>query len=309
MEPLRHSTFRFPQRDREVCGRARGRLVDDRGVLALALADQHRDVGMPEQIVGCLREAGRLGPHDTHAGGDPHRRALHHEGAAQSQAQPICDLVEAVPVSAGQHRELVTADARQRVTVSQASAEATTDRAEQLVTGGVTVSIVDLLEVVEVDEDQHEVPVPGRPLEPLGEQDPVGQTGQRIMAHRPVQPTGQRPLGTRHQNLTNGHQENHEHGPVRGEQSQGSAGHDVECEQHRRAEEAGVGQDQPHPVGAAVGEVAVGVALRGAQQRVGDHPLPGDETDTAPQGAAVDTDELEVHPDAIRRGDRDDVDR
>ena len=70
-----------------------------------------------------------------------------------------------------------------RVGVADASLQPFAHRAQQFVTPCMTEPVVDLLEVVEVDEDQHERALADRLVEPMGEQQPVGQPGQRIVVH------------------------------------------------------------------------------------------------------------------------------
>ena len=85
-----------------------------------------------------------------------------------------------------QHRELVTAEARRRVRLAHQAGEAARRRHEQLVADAVAHGVVDDLEVVEVDEqharDQRRPPGGGELLgDPVLEQHPVGQPGQRVV--------------------------------------------------------------------------------------------------------------------------------
>ena len=62
-----------------------------------------------------------------------------------------------VPAAVDEHGELVPADACQRVTVGHAPQQPLPHGLQQLVAGRVPEPVVDLLEVVEVQEDQHEL--------------------------------------------------------------------------------------------------------------------------------------------------------
>ena len=83
---------------------------------------------------------------------------------------------------------------------------------------GVAEPVVDLLEVVEIDEDQHESAVAHRLVEPLGEQQPVGQPGQRVVVDLMsesalclVQPPVQQPLRAHGDHLSGGDEQDHHH--------------------------------------------------------------------------------------------------
>ncbi len=83
----------------------------------------------------------------------------------------------------------------------------------KLVAARVAEPVVDLFEIVEVDEDQHERADGDRLIEPLGEEQPVGQRRQRVVVYlmcesvlHVVQALGQLPLGTHGDHLPNGDQ-------------------------------------------------------------------------------------------------------
>ncbi len=85
-----------------------------------------------------------------------------------------------------EQRELVAAEASQRLGGAQRDLQPAGHRREQLVTGGVAEGVVDRLEVVEVDEEDGDRLVaahqPGEGvLQPIEEQDAVGQAGERVV--------------------------------------------------------------------------------------------------------------------------------
>ena len=81
---------------------------------------------------------------------------MHGERIPQRHPESIRDDLGRLVLALDQNRELVAADAGQCVGRSDGSLKSRTHGAQQLVTRGVTEPIVDLLEVVEVDEDEHE---------------------------------------------------------------------------------------------------------------------------------------------------------
>ena len=92
-----------------------------------------------------------------------------------------------------QHSELVPAEAGERVPVAHHVAEPQRDLAQQLVAVRMAERVVDLLEAVEVDEEDSDLPVAAlrhreRAFEPFLEQDAVRQAGQRVMRGLTAQP-------------------------------------------------------------------------------------------------------------------------
>ncbi len=82
-----------------------------------------------------------------------------------------------------QHAELVAAESGDHVALARGAAEPGGDRPQQLVAALVAESVVDVLEVVQVDE-QHRVASGAafaRPLDRVEEQHPVRQPGQRVV--------------------------------------------------------------------------------------------------------------------------------
>ena len=87
-----------------------------------------------------------------------------------------------------QHQELVAADAADHVGLAHECAQALAQRLQQQVAGGVTMGVVDHLEMVEIDEQQgHRVAVAaglrGGEREQFAQQGAVGQAGQ-VVVHR-----------------------------------------------------------------------------------------------------------------------------
>ncbi len=154
---------------------------------ASGLGVVHGDVGVPEQILRALvgrlperrpdaRRDEELPPQQHHRRSerplDPASRALDIGGAG--------DLLE-------QHRELVPAEPRHQVAGTTGLPEPRGDLHQQAVARVVAQAVVHRLEVVEVEEEDREmvarIPAPaGEGLgHPLGEEQPVGEIGERIV--------------------------------------------------------------------------------------------------------------------------------
>ncbi len=128
------------------------------------------------------------------AGRDPDAAAHHDlpaldiERRAQRVEQPLRGL--AGSIASGlleQHGELIATQARGGVLRPQRSAHPLRDGQQQLVARRVAQAVVDRLEVVEVEEQDRKgaqwvAPLPrdGVP-EPIGEEGPVGEIGERVM--------------------------------------------------------------------------------------------------------------------------------
>ena len=69
-----------------------------------------------------------------------------------------------------EHRKFVATDAHQNVRLPKASDEARPKLPEQFVAGGMSEGIVDLLEVIEVDVEQRQVPVDRFRVREVGEE-------------------------------------------------------------------------------------------------------------------------------------------
>ena len=172
-------------------GVALGRVRLDAGARALGVV--HRDVGALDERVhvgAVLRAVG-----DADARVEHRHDAVERERAGQRVLQAPGQLGRqaAVRDPAQEHRELVAAEARQRVAAAHHLAQADGDLLEQAVARVVPERVVDLLEAVEVDQQQR-----GRLAAALGgrqrvrhavvEQRAVGQVGevvvQRLVAQR-----------------------------------------------------------------------------------------------------------------------------
>ena len=211
------------------------------------------------------------------------------EGVAQGDTDPVRDDLGWLSLATDEDRELVAADACQRVPFADAPAEALAHRAQQLVAARVAEPVVDLFEIVEVDEDQHERADGDRLIEPLGEEQPVGQLRQRVVVYlmcesvlHVVQALGQLPLRTDGDHLSNRDQ-HHQHNRA-GELNAVEPLSDVEVEavQHRHSEEPDVGQRELHPFDGVAS--APGSRLpRQVEHRVGDQELAENESDASPE--------------------------
>jgi hypothetical protein len=154
--------------------------------------------------------------------------------------------------------------------------------------------IVDFLEIVDIDVDQHELAVPHRIVEPLREQHPVGQSGQRVVVHlmgesalRVIQLQGQPSLRANRDHLPDRDEEDHRQ--CRRDQDRVYLPTDqhVEGEQHRDAEEPAVGQDQLRPIHRVF--VAAGCPPPGYSHGERQHQRSEHESDTAPEDTTFHT--------------------
>ena len=119
------------------------------------LGGVHRDVGVAEQVVDALRGTGAHD--DADADADHRFLAAHREARAedlhQSAGDRQCALESRLVVD--QDRELVAAQPGSHVSLAEAATDAIADHDQQLVAGGVAEGVVDRLEVVEVEEEDH----------------------------------------------------------------------------------------------------------------------------------------------------------
>ena len=106
-------------------------------------------------------------------------------------------------------------------------------------------SVVDLLEVVEVDEDQYEHAVAHRFVEAAGEQQPVGQSRQRVVQHLVgefalgvVEPPGHQPLRIHRDDLPGSDEDHHQHDHGDNHRTQQVSPHDMDRQQQRDTEES-----------------------------------------------------------------------
>jgi hypothetical protein len=115
-------------------------------------------------------------------------RGLQHERLVEGLREPRRERLRVLSrLHAGPHdHELVPGEPGQRVALREPGLEPLGDGDQQLVAGGVPERVVDALELVEVDEgDRHLTVGAGHPGEclrdPVAEQDPVGQGGERVV--------------------------------------------------------------------------------------------------------------------------------
>jgi hypothetical protein len=169
--------------------------------------------------------------------------------------------------------------------------------------------VVDLFEIVEVDEDQHEWADADRLIEALGEEQPVGQLRQRVVVYlmrepalHVVQALGQLSMRTDGDHLSN-RDEQHQHNRA-AELNPVESLSDVEVEavQHRHSEEPDIGQRELHPFDGVAS--ALGRRLpRQVQHRVGDQELAENEPDASPELTALQADGSQVDDHPVRRRD------
>ena len=165
--------------------RDQGGVVVDHDAAAAALGRVHRGVGPAQQQL-CRR--GRAVPvrHDQPDAG-PYGPDLpvERERRGQRGAYPVGHHGR-LQVALHEHGELVAAQPGHRVGRRRAGPQPVAHLPEQRVAGGVPERVVDHLELVQVDEQQAEraalVPVHvGGVREPVAEQGPVGQAGERVV--------------------------------------------------------------------------------------------------------------------------------
>jgi hypothetical protein len=152
----------------------------------------HGEIGTVEQDVPGDRPAVGFDDRQPGADADGGRRIGDRAGPADRLDDASADGFGVVHPPAGvgsdfqDDRELVAADAGDGVRGAHAAGQPPGGGAQQFVPGGVPESVVDVLEVVEVAEQQGDrLAVAGVPrhrlVESVGEQCPVGEPGQRIV--------------------------------------------------------------------------------------------------------------------------------
>jgi hypothetical protein len=139
-----------------------------------------------EQVVG--RHLGPTCHRDPDADGNDDRPAVELDRLAERSGDTFrrCRRLSDAADPIEQDREFIAALARRDIRCADGGAEATTDFGEQSIAGAVTKRIIDNLEVVEVKEQDGDVPTTpvtagDRPLDVIPEEDPVGESGQRIV--------------------------------------------------------------------------------------------------------------------------------
>ncbi len=148
----------------------------------------HGDVGAAEHLL-CVHLVG--GQRQGGADGDRHRvlaSCVDDEGFAQGGAHAVGERERGRLIGdVGDDDELVAAVAGEGVPRRQARREARRDLAQEVVPGGVTPGVVDVLEVVAVDEDDRR---PGRPA-----RIPAESPGEGLEQRRPVEQPGEGVVG------------------------------------------------------------------------------------------------------------------
>ena len=151
---------------------------------AVLLRAVHRGVGVADHV--CRGQAA-VGERDADARPHVLLAAAHGDRGGKRLDEALDEpqrVVLAVDVLV-QHDELVAADAGDRVARAQRLAQALGDGAQQGVARLVPEGVVDQLEAVEVDEQdrgQLAALAPPAPVcDPVGQQRPVGQAGQRVV--------------------------------------------------------------------------------------------------------------------------------
>ena len=131
---------------------------------AALLGQVHRRVGKRQQRVDVQAEAFRVG--QAQAGGAVHRQAVlaQHLHLGHRRAQALGKAQPTVAVGMDQqHHELFAAEARHQVALAQRAAHRLGHRGQCLVADGMSVRVVDLLEVVDVEQDRdHATAMPAR---------------------------------------------------------------------------------------------------------------------------------------------------
>ncbi len=169
------------------------RVVDDGAVAALVLGAVERHVGVAHDVGGAgailvdHRDADGGADHDVVAG-DRIRRA---DGGDQPLGKPR--HLDVVVADRGDHREFVAAQPRHQVVAAQRVRQAQRGVADQLVADVMAERVVDVLEVIEVDIEhgggrRARAHLLDHRLQPLAEEDAVGQSAQRVVHGEVAQP-------------------------------------------------------------------------------------------------------------------------
>ncbi len=169
--------------------------------LPVVLGQVHRQVGVAQQVVGpvarrCPQGDADAGPYRDVLGGDADRRL-------ERVGDPSRHLLGGArhPARLQQDGELVTSEAGDGVARAGRGPEPLGDPDEELVTGGMAETVVDHLELVEIEEQHGDLlrgPVGAVEgvTDPVDEQRPVGQPGERVVERLAVQlPLEGPPLG------------------------------------------------------------------------------------------------------------------
>ena len=146
----------------------------------------HRGVGVTNQILGVLLGIDR--ERDPDAGTGDHVAVREVEWKTERLEEPLSDRdgILLVAEVLAEHRELIAAEAGDRLLAAQRVLEALRDGEDELVARGMPQAVVDHLEAVEVEEKHGHV-APGTALEtvdgsaePVQKQQPAGKPRQGI---------------------------------------------------------------------------------------------------------------------------------
>ncbi len=137
-----------------VDARLHARLEEGVTVLAVGLRRVQREVGVAQQRVGTRVTAGRDADTRRHRGDLATVVELYR--LAQHLGQAVREGIETALAggSFDEHHELVAAEPADRVAFAHRCLQTFADRPQQLVAGGVTEVVVDVLETVDVDEQR-----------------------------------------------------------------------------------------------------------------------------------------------------------
>ncbi|KAF0133222.1 MAG: hypothetical protein FD152_1688, partial [Xanthobacteraceae bacterium] len=173
-------------------------LVEVQDAFAAGLGATERHVGALQQLVGIAAIARRQGDSDRSAADDRLVIDLGDRGQGFDDPRRQAGHLVDGPAAVLEHHELVGAEARHDVAVTNREAQPVRDLHEDRVARRVAQRVVDLLEVVEIDEQhREEVVAAGHGqggIQPLLEQQPVRQAGQRIVPGHMGQPGFRAPL-------------------------------------------------------------------------------------------------------------------
>ena len=174
-----------------------GRTEDVVPPLALRLRPVHRDVGLAEQVVDA-RGVGRVeGDAGAHADRDRQTGEVDRPVEGREEPRRGGDGIVLAGDVGEQHAELVAAEAGGEIGLAQARAEAVCHRSEELVAGGMAESVVDGLEIVDIEEQHGQrtgCAAPGkRGRRVVDEPAPVGKAGERVVVGLVGQPRLEHP--------------------------------------------------------------------------------------------------------------------
>ena len=146
-------------------------------VVTLGARDQHdpalvaglrlveRDVRVGQQRLGAL-VVRVVGEDDADAGAHVEAAAAHRDRLLDGLDQPVGDGPQVSGRAVHEVGELVAAEPRDGVAAAHQAGQPLADHGQDHVPGGVTVPVVDHLEVVEVEQEQAERPVAAGPAPP-----------------------------------------------------------------------------------------------------------------------------------------------